>query len=360
MNVTVITPYDSSNIGAFLQAYCLKCALEKLDCDVCHIQTRSAEYVRKLYYKEKPTRKKEKLFRWKFEKKKKYGQMNYEKFLEDQKIFHVISPSKDHADVYVLGSDEIWNIRQPVFRKDVFWGIGLKPAISYATSIGSASIEEFGKYPEQIEAIQKLKTILVRDERTKKMVDQYSSKKAQIVCDPTMLVPVSEYGREFKDDYISRNRCLLIYAYTLKKEEIRAIKQYARKNGLKTVACCFFHDWCDHQCVCSPLEFSSLICQCEAIVTSTFHGSIFSILNHANFVSVPVSPKTSQLLFQFGLESRMLEETGFSAEALSQILDAELPDYSEVEEQISQIRQESMQKLSVALKLACGENDELY
>lgn len=360
MKVTVITPYDSSNAGAFLQAYCLKRALEKLGCDVCHIPTRDAEYVRGLYYKEKPTRKKEKLFRWKFEKKKRYGMMNYKKFSEDQRSFRVISPSEDNADVHVLGSDEIWNIRQPVFRKDVFWGIEMAPAISYAASIGSASIEEFEKYPKQIKAIQKLKTVLVRDERTKELVDKYSSEKAQIVCDPTMLVSVSEYGREFKDEYVSRNQCLLIYAYTLKKEQIRALKQYARKKGLKTVACCFFHDWCDHQCVCSPLEFSSLIRQCEAVVTTTFHGSIFSILNHANFVSVPVSPKTSQLLSQFGLEHRLLEEARFSAETLFQVLDGELPDYDEVEEKISRIRQESVQKLSEALKSICGEDNGFY
>lgn len=352
MKVTVITPYDSSNAGAFLQAYCLKHALEKLGCDVCHIPTRDAEYVKGLYYKEKPAGKKEKIFRWKFEKKKSYGMMNYEKFSEDQKAFHVISLPEDNADVHILGSDEIWNINQPAFRKDVFWGIGMEPVISYAASIGSASVEEFDRYPEKIKAIQKLKTVLVRDERTKKMVDKYSSEKAQIVCDPTMLVPVSEYGREFKDEYVSRNRCLLIYAYKLNKEEIRAIKKYARKRGLKTVACCFFHDWCDHQCVCSPLEFSSLIRQCEAVITTTFHGSIFSILNHANFVSVPVSPKTSQLLSQFGLEHRLLEKACFSAQTLSEILDGELPDYSEVEEKISQIRQESVQKLVSALKLA--------
>ena len=36
MNVLVITPFDSSNYGAFLQAYCLKRKLESMGHTVAH------------------------------------------------------------------------------------------------------------------------------------------------------------------------------------------------------------------------------------------------------------------------------------------------------------------------------------
>ena len=68
MKITVVTPYDSSNYGAYLQAFCLKYYLEKEGHEVVHVPTRDAEYVRNLYYRDKPLSKKDKLMPWKFRK----------------------------------------------------------------------------------------------------------------------------------------------------------------------------------------------------------------------------------------------------------------------------------------------------
>lgn len=352
MRITVITPYDSSNFGAFLQAYCLKAQLEKMGHTVRHIATRQPEYVVNLYYKEKPARKKDILFRWKFEKKKAYGIRKFKLFQKDQECFTVLQNS-DNTDVYILGSDEIWNINQKVFQRDLFWGRNLEPAISYATSIGNANIEDLTQTSEYVSDVKRLKAVLVRDVQTKKFVES-TGKDAEIVCDPTMLIPVTEYGQELNDEYISTHKCFLVYAYYVSEKEKKAIKRYAKKNGMKVVSCCFWHDWCDYQCECGPLKFSSLIRQCEAVFTTTFHGSIFSILNHANFVSVPISTKTNQLLEQFGLQERLLEEEKFSEDMLSKILDSEHRDYHSVDEQIISIRKISIDKLKSALRIACG------
>lgn len=353
MNITVITPFDSSNFGAYLQAYCLKKQLENMGHTVSHALTRSSEYVIGLYYKDKPVRKKHKLFRWKFEKAKKYGQRKLKLFRKDQKVFNITN-DLSKADAYVLGSDEIWNIRKNAFRNEIFWGINLTPAISYASSIGNAQLSMFKENPKYINAVDKLSSVLVRDIRTKEFVESNTNKKAEIVCDPTMLIPVENYGEELNDTYISNNKCFLVYAYYVSKSEKKAIKAYAKENGLKVVSCCFYHDWCDYQCECRPLQFSSLIRQCESVFTITFHGSIFSILNHANFVSVPISEKTNQLLQQFGLEKRLLPESDFSKERLCEILNGEKPDYKEIEEKIKVIRNSSIEKLNTALSNVCG------
>lgn len=353
MKVTVITPFDSSNFGAYLQAYCLKIQLENMGHIVRYALTRSPEYVTGLYYKDKPIRKKEWLCRWKFEKKKKYGMRKLKLFLKDQEKFQATKDLRD-ADVYILGSDEIWNLRQPAFQKEIFWGIGLEPSISYAASIGNADIECFSQDSKYTHAIEQLKSVLVRDVHTKQFVECNAGRTAEIVCDPTMLIPIDSYGEELRDEYISGHKCFLIYAYYVSKNEKKAIQSYARTHGLKIVSCCFWHDWCDYQCECGPLKFSSLIRQCEAVFTTTFHGSIFSILNHANFVSVPISPKTNQLLIQFGLNGRLLPESEFSESTLSNILDGEQINYEVIEGRISSIRKDSVEKLEIALNSVCG------
>ncbi len=355
MRITVITPYDYPNYGAYLQAYCLKHKLEELGHEVYHMPTCSEEYVRSLFFKKKPTRKKEKLFRLTFQKNKQFGMRKYEKFRSDIAEFHSVKEGAAKADLYILGSDEIWNVNSTELQSPIFWGIGINPVISYAASIGGADIETLKKYPEQINAVRKLKAALVRDKRTVEFVEQVAGRQAQIVCDPTMLVPVENYGREFRDEYLEKNNCLLVYAYTkFSKTNIEAIKAYAKQKGLKVVGCCFNHSWCDHICECSPLEFSSLIRQCRAVVTATFHGSIFCMLNHADFVSISYSPKTPQLLEQFGLRDRCLEIGEVTQEAIAKLLDGSEIDYSPVEEKIAAIRSDSVRLLSEAIENAVG------
>nr|WP_296099115.1 polysaccharide pyruvyl transferase family protein [uncultured Mediterraneibacter sp.] len=352
MKITVITPFDSSNFGAFLQAYCLKMQLENMGYTVNHLLTREPDYITNLYYKSRPTSKKEFVFWWKFEKKKKYGMRKLELFRKDQEIFSVVDRS-EKADVYVLGSDEIWNINQPVFQREIFWGSGLNPVISYAASIGGADIKKLMQDTKYTQAIEKMKAVLVRDVQTKKFVESIG-KETEIVCDPTMLIAIDKYGEELQDEYISKNECLLVYAYYVSKSEKKILKNYAKAHGLKIVSCCFWHDWCDYQCECGPLKFSSLIRQCRAVFTTTFHGSIFSILNHANFVSVPTSPKTSQLLEQFGLKNRLLPEKEFSESNLTGILNGEPINYNYVEKKIELIRETSKKKLADAIGSAHG------
>lgn len=355
MKIIVITPYDSSNYGAYLQAYCLKYQLEKLGHTVFHVSTRDAAYVRNLYYRDKPISKWDKLKPWQFKNKTEFGKQKLELFQTDQEVFRIIDIQETDADVYILGSDEIWNVTQPAFRKSIFWGESLSPVISYAASVGKAEIETFKKYPEQVNALRKMNATLVRDERTKAFVEYYTNMQAEIVCDPTMLVPVNMYGEDFYDSYVEQNDCLLIYAYRLDKKTRDSIRIYARKNKLRTVACCFQHDWCDHQCQCRPLQFSDLIRQCKAVITTTFHGSIFSILNHANFVSIPTSPKTSQLLEQFNLEERLLQEEKVSVDNLSMILDDMSIDYSIVDAKIETLRIHSIDCLQQALAKVCDK-----
>ena len=350
MKIVVITPYDAPNFGAYLQAYCLKYQLEKMGHEVIHVPTSSKQDIQNKYYTERPISKKDMIMPWKFAKKVEFGKEKLKLFQEDHKEFCISNDLKNiKADLFILGSDEIWNVKQQMFRKLIFWGKGLSPVISYAASIGRSDLGDFNDYPEHIELLENLKTILVRDVRTKQFVEQCANRKAELVCDPTMLVPVAEYGKEYKDSYIENNECILIYAYRLSSKVKREIRSYARKTGMKTVACCFQHDWCDHNCNCTPLQFSSLIRQCKAVITTTFHGTIFSILNHREFVTIPTSPKSNQLLEQLGLSQRLLDESLISADSLGKIFVENHINFTEIDNMIKKLREKSIQLLAETL-----------
>ena len=358
MNITVVTPYDSSNYGAFLQAYCLQQYLVSAGHSVTHIPTRPADYVEALYFHRMPVTKKEKLIPGVYRRHTAYGKKKYELFSRAQKAFHVTEDLSD-TELIVLGSDEIWNVKNPVFAASVFWGKINIPTISYAASVGDADEETFRSFPDQIEQLRRLKCALVRDENTRRFVEAHFGLKPEIVCDPTILWPVDRYGEECEDPYVRKHNCLLVYSYGLSKKEIREIRSYAKKKHLKTVSCCFPNRWCDHQVECGPLAFSSLIRQCREYYTSTFHGTIFGLLNHAKFVCSTEHPKTLHLLQQFGLEDRLLRKENFSADALADIFSRRIA-YKKVDRIVLQMREQSGQKLEEAIRLAVrtGQDDK--
>ena len=347
MNITVATPYDSSNYGAFLQAYCLQQYLLSLGHRVTHIPTRPADYVESLYFHRNPVSKKEKLVPGVYRSHYKFGKKKYDLFRRAQEVFHVTEDLSD-TDLMVLGSDEIWNVNNPVFASSVFWGQREIPSISYAASVGDATPETFRYFPDQIEQLRRLRCALVRDENTKRLVETFTDLKPEIVCDPTILWPVENYGEKCQDDYVRKHKCLLIYSYGLSKREVEEIRRYAKARGLKTVACCFHHRWCDHQVECGPLAFPDLIRQCKEYYTTTFHGSIFGMLTHARFVCCSENPKTLDLLRQYGLEDRLIAKADFSARALADRFSARIP-YKKTDRLIWQMREESQRKLAAAI-----------
>ena len=55
MKIGIVTPYDSANCGAYLQAYANKCFLEKNNYNVCFIQWRNEKQRKKEYFSKPKT-----------------------------------------------------------------------------------------------------------------------------------------------------------------------------------------------------------------------------------------------------------------------------------------------------------------
>lgn len=347
MNITVVTPYDSSNFGAFLQACCLSGWLKSQGHNVTHIPTRPADYVESLYFSRVPVSKKEKMIPAVHRAHVEFGKRKYDIFRKAQQEFQVVEDYSE-TDLIVLGSDEIWNVEKPVFNASVFWGNMDIPSISYAASIGDASVDDFSFCPDQVDQLRRLKRTLVRDENTKRFVEKYSDLKADLVCDPTILRPAGEYGEECADEYVRTHDCLLVYAYAVSKRERRELRKYARAKNLKIVTCCFYHGWSDHQVECSPLAFSDLIRRCKLFYTSSFHGTVFGMLNHAKLVVSTDNPKTLHLISQYGLEDRLLSKKEMSAEGLADIY-AKKTDFKEIDRRVAKWRERSGQLLREAI-----------
>lgn len=346
MKIGIVTVPDSANFGSFLQAYALKLVLEEWGHTVVFFRTREQDYLEKLYVDWKPKKRNIK-HPVQFVMKNLNGRKKRRKFLEDQELLEIREIQEDEKlDLILLGSDEIWNVCTPVFRKPVFYGEGTwkAPTAAFAVSAGRAKYEAFLRYPDIIERIKRIPEIFVRDQSTMDIVEKITGECPKLVCDPTFLVPVERMKERYEDQYLTGHRYLAVYLYpgSISKENVRQIIKFARKEKFSLVSVGFYNSWCDYNVNCRPLEFPSVIEGAEAVITGTFHGTIFSVLNHKQFVSISLTPKVKDLLSRLGLEERCAEKTGLSADMLERKLTKELIDYGRIEDGIRDMRHSSL------------------
>ncbi len=75
---------------------------------------------------------------------------------------------KEKLDLFILGSDEIWNVQRKIFQNPIYYGKDLSPVISYAVSVGDSEGKDFLPFHEVTECIRKIEFLSVRDEKAVK------------------------------------------------------------------------------------------------------------------------------------------------------------------------------------------------
>lgn len=340
MKIGIVTIYESiTNLGSFLQAYAMKTVLEEIGHEVFFVQKQpTLQAIKKCVFKINPKRE----FFLRFQKAK--------YFYQDIKKLQLIQPEeieKNHIDVLLYGSDEIWNLENIYFADPLFWGGNQQNVkkVAYAISIGAMSNDTVAQNQELCSLVSEFDEILVRDKRTHEFVKQQIGKDAEFVCDPTILAPLKRYVTECP---IPREPYLLVYTYGVDKPMEERIVHFARKRGLKIVSPCFWHFWADQIIECSALDFSTLVAGAQYVFTSTFHGAIFTLLNHKQCCIFPYREKVADVVKRLG-ESQHLVKADCSDEEFEKTMSI-LFDTQEFENRVTKIREESMKLLERALQ----------
>ena len=288
----VITYYDAPNYGAFLQAYGTQCFLRShgVDAQICRHIANKPTIITKL-----------------LDKRSDPEVIQYRNKLqavidEAQKYLHV-TKGREIYDLAILGSDEIWNVKNltavhlPVFFQPYQKA---KKTISYAACAGKCHVKHLKLLPYSA-GIKKLDAVSVRDAHTENMLKDFGVESPVRTLDPTFLCDFEDQVPE----RAIREAYLLIYTYGLRPEEIEAIHELAKKENLKIVATGSACPWADENPVPSPFAWLSLIKHSQYVVTSTFHGSVFSIILNKQFAVIGTnSNKVNSLLDEMQLQKR--------------------------------------------------------
>lgn len=294
MKIGIITVYDSMNYGSFLQAYALQSVLQREGHDVVFIQwnhkgTSPWKAVLKSVVYTKHVSARSVLAG--------LGRINA--FKKEKNKLIVNKKMEDDIDLYVIGSDTLWDVARPYFRNQVFYGSNKAqiPAVSYAVSCSDSTENDFIQYIEYTSRIKTIKQVTVRDKYTQMVIDNSLGVKSELVCDPTLLVEDDFW--KIKENMPILSDTVLVYTYGLPDNIVFHLKKFCKEKKLKLVSLCIFQHWCDAHINCSPLEFPAYLKAATNVVTNTFHGTIFSIISESNLVSIRNGRKLESLINEF-------------------------------------------------------------
>lgn len=344
MKIGIITPYDSSNFGAFLQAYASKSLLEKYGHEVYFIKLRDSKELKRFFLGDKSNIKSF-ISRYFFNRQKYYIFQNAVK-----QAFHTIDfkdVDKSRFDAIIIGSDEVWNVNKEFYRQKCFYGIGynVSKKIAYAPSCGTAKLKDYKNFNYIKDGISNLTAVFPRDEQTKMIAESLTGKKYTTVFDPTLLIDWTDINSSFNIN----KRYVLVYGYSFNSKEREYIKKFAKKHGAIIISICMKHIWCDLNVNCSPLEFLLFIKGAEYVITKTFHGTIFSILNKKNFITLKGSQKITDLLNKLLLSNRLVDVQNYKYEEFEKKLEEKI-NFDESYSVIIKERENSIKKLLEALE----------
>lgn len=307
MKIGIITFHASINHGAFLQVYSTYKFLQENGFDVSIVNYMS----KKRYWAEKKqlllTKNPISLF-YNLTKINTFRKSH--KNLKLEKLVFDISKVRDLYDVFIVGSDIVWDFSNPISGIDLtYFGKGLeeKKLVAYGASFGSINTTTVIPYYIR-NYLNNFSYISVRDESSFEIIKKLTGKTSEIVLDPTFLIDYKSCGDLKEPD----KNYLLIYAYYVPKVFRVEIINFAREKGLKIISVGYRNEWADKNVNVDPFEWITYIKHARYIITSTFHGTVFSIKYNKEFFTILTggnTNKTLSLLNQFALQARASNTT---------------------------------------------------
>lgn len=360
------------NYGSYLQAYALKQLVQQFDCEVEFVDYHvckpiiddQSESNNKIFRKIK---KGIELIKYKACIKQKIQFFKYKESFKN-KYFPILGISDNFnynpdLDCLIIGSDEVFNCIQK--NSNVGFSLELfgkdnraKKLVSYAASFGNTTIEKLKKYKkDQVigELLKKFDSLSVRDNNSFKIVEELTGYTPSYSLDPVLIYDYMKECEKIPNININ-DRYLILYAYSgrISKDESKWISKYSKQKGLKVYTIGGIQSCGDKFIDCSPFEVLVYFKNAEEVITDTFHGSIFSIINHKKFSTIirksngneyGNEEKLSDLLSLLNLKDRIVT----NVEDVENINSIEI-NYENVDSIISAYRSQTIKYLESNLK----------
>ena len=247
-------------------------------------------------------------------------------------------------DVYMVGSDQVWNPRlysniKPYFLDFVPQGA---KCVSYASSFGVSELSGpvFHKYKQWL---KKFSHIGLREKKGVETVEAMAlNAEVAHVLDPTLLLTANDWEKvAIRPEDAPADKYLLLYDLIASQGTVDLARRWAAQEGWQVIRIgAGAH---------GSGEFAWLFAHAQSVVTNSFHGTAFAVLNHKPFYSVVPSGMTNASRIESLLNTISLQHRLVRAEDVAEIsISAEL-DWNSIDERLNDARDKSVRFLRRSL-----------
>lgn len=191
------------------------------------------------------------------------------------------------ADVFVTGSDQVWNDYFPCGNDPVYYlDFTTGKKISYAASVGQSPISQ-DSLEILCDKIKDFSAISVREPGTPAELKALDID-ATWVCDPTLLHKKETYEKIM----VSKETEEYLLVYLTEKSELldAVIQKYREETDGKVIYVGSFLNRCDcdvNLTDVGPREFVGLIANASKVIAGSYHALLFSCIFGKEFVILP-------------------------------------------------------------------------
>lgn len=318
MRIGILTFHRAHNYGAVLQAYALQEFLRSYGHEAIIIDYRQP-YIEKIYkcfslkrcFSKNPLlilikiARELKQYNSRKIKKEKFEAFNYSFLHLSQPVINSGEIPCDY-DVYIHGSDQIWNPKLLGGYDFVYFGM-YKTAIksiklSYAASM---EMKHFSLTDTQAlcKGLANLSYISVREKKLIEFLAPFTNKLVVNTIDPTLLASSDIWSVMCKKSITSMPYILIYQVGKGTSVKEQAIL-FSKKIGLKVLSV--------NQMNLSPEEFVCYIRYAKCIISDSFHATVFALLFNKDFYTMATGTgsdiRFTGLLEELQLESRIVRE----------------------------------------------------
>lgn len=214
-------------------------------------------------------------------------------------------------DAYVIGSDQLWSLHclggkyDPVYM-GAFDHPSESPVIGYAISADMQSVEALD---DVICANRwRFQALSMREEAVAARVCDLTGKPCEVCLDPTLLTDIPIWEPIIDEKWAGRNY-VLVYEVKWKKENKGLLRKKAEEIAEQIGDGCEVIDLSGM--TYSVKDFVSMFRYARHVVTTSFHGTVFSIIFEVPFNVYPLwdgyDLRYMELLHNLGADDRVAE-----------------------------------------------------
>ena len=354
--VTAITFHRAQNFGSVLQTYALSKTVSNIKEDILYqVLDVSSNAQKELYSHYKRVRGFSDLVKnaviFLNSKKITIRENKFKSFLND----NLVLTNDIEADYFISGSDQIWNVRAKDFSDFYFLDFAKNTKkISYAASFGPLKID-WDKYDKEkyTKLLNDYSAISVREEGSRENVELLTGKTCDIHIDPTLLLSADEWRKVQSNANYKNGKYILLYCLEPSKKQLKIAKAISKKLNLPIVVLRYnnkndiFNTFAKRYDA-GPQDFLSYIDNAALVLTSSFHGTAFSLIYGKPFYVLDNANdnRISSILNITGTTDRNIED-------ISEIekVDLSKPNVDSINEAINAEKQKSYEYLKGALEI---------